>query len=265
MGSAGEIPGRRERKLQASRSAIFSAAHDLFFAKDFDSVTVAQIADRADLGVGTLFYHACSKTELFLMVYNTVLAQAMAEGEAAESTLPACASVSEHICALALPIARLLQSPQATNLVRYHRDLLFGDSNDTHRRAGIDLVRRFETHVADVLAKSQGIDAQSLLARHSARAVFAALHFDIALPATDLNPATRFASAGELSLRMQIEIVVQGFCSIANAVTPMAVPVPVTARLTDSDGLRGDYAWLEVVASSVSSSEISACSRARAS
>ncbi len=59
-GVSGEtvLPGRRERKRQITRLVIFEAARDLFYEHPFESVTVQQIAERADLSVGTLFYHA---------------------------------------------------------------------------------------------------------------------------------------------------------------------------------------------------------------
>ncbi|MDN6457980.1 MAG: hypothetical protein L0K38_13210, partial [Yaniella sp.] len=87
------------------------------------------------------------------------------------------------------------------------------------------------------------------LTRLTARAIFAALHFDIALPETDLNPATRFASAGSMSLRMQIQIIVEGFQSIAlrhatlsNSEPNLSTPAN---RASDEDG-----SWLNVVPAS---------------
>jgi AcrR family transcriptional regulator len=212
---------RRERNTTATRAKIFDVAHELFSEKGYDAVTVQHIADTADIGIGTLFYHASSKTELFLMVYNSSLEQAIQAGRKAQNDLPADASLCDRILALSLPIADAMNSPEAGNFARYHKELLFGDSNDRYRRAGIDLVRGFESEVAGVLGGALHIDAHSLLTRLTARAIFAALHFDIALPETDLNPATRFAGAGSMSLRMQIQIIVEGFESIgARHATP---------------------------------------------
>ena len=240
---------RRERNAMATRAKIFEVAHRLFSEKGYDAVTVQQIADKADIGIGTLFYHASSKTELFLMVYNSSLEQAIQAGRNSQNDLPEDANLCERIIALSLPIANAMNSPEAGNFARYHKELLFGDSNDRYRRAGIDLVRGFESEVAGVLGGAVHIDAHSLLTRLTARAIFAALHFDIALPETDLNTATRFAGAGSMSLRMQIQIIVEGFQSIAlrhatlsNSEPNLSTPAN---RASDEDG-----SWLNVVPAS---------------
>ncbi len=50
-------PGRRERKKAATRKALSDAALELFLERGFEKVTVAQIAERADTAVTTLFAH----------------------------------------------------------------------------------------------------------------------------------------------------------------------------------------------------------------
>ncbi|GAA4547180.1 TetR/AcrR family transcriptional regulator [Amycolatopsis samaneae] len=49
--------GRRERKKAATRKALSDAALELFLARGFDKVTVAEIAEAADTAVSTLFAH----------------------------------------------------------------------------------------------------------------------------------------------------------------------------------------------------------------
>lgn len=211
MRSEVTTPSRRERKLAATKGSIFEAARSLFMERPFDAVTVQQIAERADLGVGTLFYHAPNKVEMFLMVYNVTLEQAIAEGELAEAALSAEADLSSRVLALILPISRLTQSPQAANLARYHRELLFGDSDGPHRREGIRLVRRLEEHMATVLCSPVGYDPHIQLARLAARTVFASLHFDIAVSSTDLDSETRFVSNDQPHFSTQIDAIIRGF------------------------------------------------------
>lgn len=58
------VPGRRERKKAATRRALADAALELFLARGFDAVTVAEVADAADVSVTTLFKHFGSKEAL---------------------------------------------------------------------------------------------------------------------------------------------------------------------------------------------------------
>ncbi|MDR8409162.1 TetR family transcriptional regulator [Nonomuraea sp. 3-1Str] len=49
--------GRRERKKAQTRQALADAARRLFSEHGYDKVTVAQIADEADVSIATLFAH----------------------------------------------------------------------------------------------------------------------------------------------------------------------------------------------------------------
>jgi AcrR family transcriptional regulator len=53
--------GRRERKKLATRQAIADHAMALFLQRGYDAVTVAEIAEAADVAVSTLFKHFDSK------------------------------------------------------------------------------------------------------------------------------------------------------------------------------------------------------------
>lgn len=57
-------PSLRERKKAATRSAILSNARRLFKQRGYGRVTVAEIADAADISVKTLFTYFRSKEEL---------------------------------------------------------------------------------------------------------------------------------------------------------------------------------------------------------
>jgi AcrR family transcriptional regulator len=54
----------RERKKRLTREAIFAAARTLFGERGFDDVTVAEIADAANISVKTLFTYVGAKEEL---------------------------------------------------------------------------------------------------------------------------------------------------------------------------------------------------------
>src|SRR6202035_3843130 len=54
----------RERKKRMTREAIYAAAEALFGERGFDDVTVAEIADAANISVKTLFTYIGTKEEL---------------------------------------------------------------------------------------------------------------------------------------------------------------------------------------------------------
>jgi AcrR family transcriptional regulator len=56
--------GLRERKKRMTRTAIFEVAARLFSERGFENVTVAEIADAANISVKTLFSYVRSKEEL---------------------------------------------------------------------------------------------------------------------------------------------------------------------------------------------------------
>jgi AcrR family transcriptional regulator len=63
----------RERKKRLTREAIFAAARALFSERGFSDVTVAEIADAANISVKTLFTYIGSKEELLFSGRPTVL------------------------------------------------------------------------------------------------------------------------------------------------------------------------------------------------
>lgn len=72
-GPEGHAEGLRERKKRLTRQAIFDAAQRLFGERGFDDVTVAEIADAANISVKTLFTYVHAKEELLFTDEPTVL------------------------------------------------------------------------------------------------------------------------------------------------------------------------------------------------
>lgn len=60
-----ERPGLRERKKQQTRLAISQVATRLFIERGFDQVTMAEVADAAEVSVNTIFNYFSTKEELF--------------------------------------------------------------------------------------------------------------------------------------------------------------------------------------------------------
>ena len=64
---AGTAPkeGRRERKKRETRTRISDIATGLFLARGFDAVTIAEIAEAADVSVNTVYNYFPAKEDLF--------------------------------------------------------------------------------------------------------------------------------------------------------------------------------------------------------
>jgi AcrR family transcriptional regulator len=60
-----DLGDRRARKKAQTRQAIRAVAQDLFYTRGFDAVTIADIAQRSDVAVQTVFNHFPTKEELF--------------------------------------------------------------------------------------------------------------------------------------------------------------------------------------------------------
>lgn len=149
MHLASQPVGRRERNKQAKLDRITAAARELFAEHGIDDVTTQQIADRADIGTGTLFLHAKSKGELLLLVQNSAYADALARGtaEAAGSTVPL-----DAVMAIVRPVVECNRT-QIDNGRTYLREMVFGDPDEPHHHAALTLAAGTEAAIAAVLER----------------------------------------------------------------------------------------------------------------
>ncbi|MEV0671189.1 helix-turn-helix domain-containing protein [Mycobacterium sp. NPDC050441] len=202
------MTGRRTRNMQDKQQRIFAAASSLFDAHGFESVTVAQIAEAADIAGGTLFRYASSKAELLLMVYNDQFRQAIELGmhNAADIDDPSAA-----VFAMVAPvITEAARRPG--NATAYQRELLFGAPTERFRAEGLDNVRRLEDAIAARLTRDHPADPDTdtelqAEADRAARSVFAALHLLVVQPSTGM----KWGADGAHELLQQINQIVLGF------------------------------------------------------
>ncbi|WP_269936706.1 TetR/AcrR family transcriptional regulator [Arthrobacter sp. HY1533] len=147
-------PGRRERNKQAKLDRIVAAAGELFSEYGVDDVTTQQIADKADIGAGTLFLYAKSKGELLLMVQNSSYADSLTRGMAAAQEIP------ETLGAVMAIVSEVVycNRKQVDNGRTYLREMVFGDPEEPHRRQALDLAQQTEDAIAVVLQRDQHID-----------------------------------------------------------------------------------------------------------
>jgi AcrR family transcriptional regulator len=169
--NAGEASiGRRERNKREKRERILDAARDLFAEFGVGAVTTQQVADRADVAVGTLFRYASTKAELLIMVQNEKFAEAIDEGLATAQHAPGALSA---ILVLIRPVIGCIRG-QLENGQAYLRELMFGDPGEPYRREGLALSAHLEAAVSEILIRETG--TQEADAARLARVVTAVIH-----------------------------------------------------------------------------------------
>lgn len=150
MQTARPTPGRRERNKREKLDRIMAAASELFAQHGVDEVTTQQIADRADIGSGTLFLYARTKGELLLLVQNAAYADALARGEA---DADAITDTLDAVLAIVRPVVQCNRT-QIDNGRTYLREMVFGDADEPYHREALAIVTRTENAVASVLRRT---------------------------------------------------------------------------------------------------------------
>ncbi|WP_165422815.1 TetR family transcriptional regulator [Ktedonosporobacter rubrisoli] len=82
--------GRRERKKQQTRQQIAAAALQLFLEQGFDQVTVAEVAEVADVSTNTVYNYFPTKEELFFGLHQPMeahLAELLRQREPGEALI----------------------------------------------------------------------------------------------------------------------------------------------------------------------------------
>ena len=174
--AASTSPGRRERNKQEKLERITTAAAALFAERGVDEVTTQEIADRADIGAGTLFLYAKTKGELLLMVLNSGYVDALADGvaEAARLTDPL-----DAVMAIVRPVV-VCNRKHVENGRVYLRELVYGDPTEPHHRDALDLSLRTAEAIAAVLKRDPGLDEAEATTR--ARIVSAIMFLSLSAP-----------------------------------------------------------------------------------
>ncbi len=143
--------GRRERNKQDKLERITAAAGELFAEHGVDEVTPQQIADKADIGTGTLFLYAKTKGELLLLVQNSSYVDALAEGRASAEGIP---DALEAVMAIIRPVVECNRI-QIDNGRTYLREIVFGDPGEPYHREALALTVQTEEAIATVLQRDQ--------------------------------------------------------------------------------------------------------------
>lgn len=169
--------GRRERNKLDKLQRVTAAAAELFADRGVDDVTTQEIADRADIGTGTLFLYAKTKGELLLLVQNSAYAAALEQGrvDAAAAT-----DVLGGVLAVVRPVVECNRK-QIDNGRTYLREIVFGDPEEPHHREALNLTAQTEQLVAELIAQGARVPAET--ARTLAHVVSAIMFVSMAVTA----------------------------------------------------------------------------------
>jgi AcrR family transcriptional regulator len=172
MGRGHMRTGRRERAKRDKTERIMTAARELFAEHGVNGVTTQQIAERADVAIGTLYLYASTKAELLIMVQNDKFADAIDEGLTAANAVVGQA-LPEPVVALIRPVVACIRE-QAENGRTYLHELVFGDPAEPYRRAGLAHSARLEDGITGLLTRGESMDAAD--AATLARVITAIIH-----------------------------------------------------------------------------------------
>jgi AcrR family transcriptional regulator len=180
--SPSKSPGRRERNKQEKLDRITAAATELFAERGVDEVTTQEIADKADIGAGTLFLYAKTKGELLLLVQNSTYSDALEQGRSAAEGIT---DPLEAVMAIVRPVVECNRK-QVDNGRTYLREIVFGDPAEPHHRDALTLAVQTEEAIAAVLLRDGRTTAQDAAAR--AHIVSAIMFISMAATINAANP-----------------------------------------------------------------------------
>ena len=195
--------GRRERRKLETRERIRAAAAELFTRHGYAAATMRQIAQRAHVGLGTLFNYAADKRDLVFLIFNEEL---NAMTDVALAAPRAGQPLLEQLVAVFRVHYRWLGAKPALARILLQELTFYSSGKQAATFQGIR--RRLIDGIEQLLRRAQrekrafaGEDA-GLVARHIFFVYSASLRWWIAAPQPD--PAT-----GVADLRRLLRLVVK--------------------------------------------------------
>ena len=187
-----------ERKQRAARSRIIDAADALFAERGFDSVSVTDIAERAEVGRTTFFRHFGDKTEV---VFAKEQAMFDAIEDAAAEVWTATQSVDSLAGALSAlePLVIRLCAQATADLTAYQRHTLLVDAHEELRAREALKNQYISNEFAQVLLKHDAPPAVATLAAQLALACYSSGRI-LATGPGDLISRTRAAFRSTLAM-----------------------------------------------------------------
>lgn len=172
----GREAGRRERAKREKLSRIRRAAWEAFRRRGFEGATTREIAEAADVGVGTLFLYARDKRELLLLVYDGALAEI---SEEALDGLPGRGPLEEELLSVFGRLFGFYERDR--DLARlFVSEVVAGGEGEVRKRS-FEGVERFVGRLAErvELAQGRGEVAGEVDPSRAARNLFALYYAEL--------------------------------------------------------------------------------------
>jgi AcrR family transcriptional regulator len=202
---AGESFGLRERNKLEKRQRIREATRVLFSAHGFEAATLRQIAERAQVGLGTLFQYARDKRDLTFLLFNEDLARLVDEAIAASARER---GILDQVMAIWEPHYRFFaQDPVLCRILL--RDMYFYTVGGEALRFG-ETAGRLRGHLTSVVAAAR---EKGELTRSASAADMSALLFSAFESAVRdwMREETPAASEGLATLRRRVRLQLRAF------------------------------------------------------
>jgi AcrR family transcriptional regulator len=152
-------PPLAERKRLQARARIVHAADELFAEHGFAAVSVADIADRADVGRTTFFRHFGDKQEVVFAQEQELIATIVTEQQRSEAPVP---STPEEAIAQLCDIVVALCAQATQDPTSYTRHYEFVEQNPELRARDALKMQQFARHLAEILT-ARGTSAETAL------------------------------------------------------------------------------------------------------
>jgi AcrR family transcriptional regulator len=158
-----------ERKRRQARQRIIQAAEELFLARGFDDVSVADIAERAEVGRTTFFRHFGDKQEVVFAKEQELLETIAEAGQADDA--PAARSTAEAVGQLR-PVVLALCAQAAVDPEAYtHHFQLIAHHPELRDRDAVKM-QQIAGKLSDLLIHRGSDEATAILAGQLALACY---------------------------------------------------------------------------------------------
>ena len=197
--------GLRERNRLEKRRRIRQAVRELFSTHGFEATTLRQIADRAQVGLGTLFNYARDKRDLTFLLFNEDLSR-LADEAITESTRET--RVLDQVMAVWEPHYRFFAQDPVLCRILLREMYFYEDGTEARRFRGI--ATRLRGHLLQVVETGQK-DGQ--LEASASAADIAALLFSIFESSVRywMHEERPMAAEGLATLRRRLKLLFPAF------------------------------------------------------